>query len=124
MSAQVYSLLGQTERGRKASVEGESIDLSFKLSLTYRGNVNYCKYSSGETFCSLPVACCLLLFSRCSLLFSRCSLLFARCSLLLPCCSLLFPRFSLLFARCSFLANKLRNNYESFVLFLVTNERN
>ena len=43
MSAQKYSLLGQTERRKKAFLEGTSIDLSSKLSLTYEGNVNYYK---------------------------------------------------------------------------------
>ena len=38
MSAQIYSVPGQTERRRK-----KSIDLSYKLSLTCGGNVNHYK---------------------------------------------------------------------------------
>ena len=41
MSAQVYSVPGQTEGRRKAFLEWESIDLSYELSLTCEGNVNY-----------------------------------------------------------------------------------
>ena len=41
MSAQVYSVPGQTEGRRKAFLEWKSIDLSYKLSLTCGGNVNY-----------------------------------------------------------------------------------
>ena len=43
MSAQVYSAPGQTEGIKKAFVEWTSIDLSSKLFLTCRGNVNYYK---------------------------------------------------------------------------------
>ena len=41
MSAEVYYVPGQTEWRRKAFLEWASIDLSSKLSLTCRGNVNY-----------------------------------------------------------------------------------
>ena len=40
MSAQVYSVSGQTEGRRKAFLEWTSLDLSSKLSLTCGGNVN------------------------------------------------------------------------------------
>ena len=43
MSAQVYSVLGQTEGRRKAFLEWKSIDLSYKLSLTCGSIVNYYK---------------------------------------------------------------------------------
>ena len=43
MSAQVYSVTGQTEGRRKAFLEWSSIDLSSKLSLTFGDNVNYYK---------------------------------------------------------------------------------
>ena len=43
MSAQVYSVPGQTERRRKALSKWESIDLSHELSLTCWGNINYYK---------------------------------------------------------------------------------
>ena len=43
MSAQVYSVPGQTEGRRKAFLECKSIDLSYKLSLTCGGNVSYYK---------------------------------------------------------------------------------
>ena len=43
MSAQGYSVSGQTEGRRKAFLERTSIDLSSKLSLAYGGNVNYYK---------------------------------------------------------------------------------
>ena len=43
MSAQVYSVSGQTEGRRKAFLERKSINLSYKLSLTRGGNVNYYK---------------------------------------------------------------------------------
>ena len=43
MGAQVFSVPGQTERRRKAFLEWKSIDLSYELSLTCGGNVNYCK---------------------------------------------------------------------------------
>ena len=43
MSAQVYSVSGQTERRRKVFLTWKSIKLSFKLSLTCVGNVNYDK---------------------------------------------------------------------------------
>ena len=42
MSAQVYSVPGQTEGRRKTSLEWKSIDLSHE-SLTCGGNVNYYK---------------------------------------------------------------------------------
>ena len=41
MSAQVYSVPGQTEGRSKVFLEWENIDLSHKLPLTCRGNVNY-----------------------------------------------------------------------------------
>ena len=41
MSAQVYSVSGQTERRRKAFLEWKNIDLSYELSLTCGGNVKY-----------------------------------------------------------------------------------
>ena len=40
MCVRVYSLLDQAERKRKAFLEGVSIYLSSKLSLTYGGNIN------------------------------------------------------------------------------------
>ena len=40
MSAQVYSVPGQTEGRSKAFLEWKSIDLSHELPLTYGGNVN------------------------------------------------------------------------------------
>ena len=43
MTAQVYSVSGQTEGRRKPFLEWTSIDLSSKLSLTCGGNVNYYK---------------------------------------------------------------------------------
>ena len=43
MSAQVCSVPGQTERRRKVFLEWESIDLSYEISLTCGGNVNYYK---------------------------------------------------------------------------------
>ena len=43
MSAQVYSVPGQTEGRRKAFLEQPRIDLSSKLSLTCGSNVNYYK---------------------------------------------------------------------------------
>ena len=43
MSAQVYSVPGQTEGRRKAFLEWKSIDLSYELSLTCGVNVNYYK---------------------------------------------------------------------------------
>ena len=43
MSAQAYSVPGQTEETRKGILEWKSIDLSYELSLTCRGNVNYYK---------------------------------------------------------------------------------
>ena len=42
MSAQLYSVSGQTER-RKVFLVWRSLDLSSKLSLIYEGNVNYYK---------------------------------------------------------------------------------
>ena len=43
MSAQVYFVLGQTERRRKAFLEWKSIDLSYELSLTCGDDINYYK---------------------------------------------------------------------------------
>ena len=43
MSAQVYSVPSQTEGRRKAFLEWKRIDLSYELSLTCEGNVNYYK---------------------------------------------------------------------------------
>ena len=43
MSAQLYSVPGQTEGRRKALLEWKSIDLSYELSLTCEGNVIYYK---------------------------------------------------------------------------------
>ena len=43
MSAQVYSVPGQTEGRRKAFLEWKSIDLSYELSLTCGDNVRYHK---------------------------------------------------------------------------------
>ena len=43
MSAQVYSVLGQTEGRTKTFLEWKSIDLSSKVSLTCGGNANYYK---------------------------------------------------------------------------------
>ena len=43
MTAQVYSVPGQTEGRRNAFLEWTSIDLSSKLSLTCEGNLNYYK---------------------------------------------------------------------------------
>ena len=43
MSAQVYSIPGQTEEKGKAFLEWKSIDLSFKLTLTLGDNANYYK---------------------------------------------------------------------------------
>ena len=43
MSAQVYSVPGQTEGRREAFLEWKSIDLSYELSFTCGGNVNYYK---------------------------------------------------------------------------------
>ena len=43
MSAQVYSVPGQTEGKRKAFLEWKSMELFYKLSLTCGGNVSYYK---------------------------------------------------------------------------------
>ena len=43
MSAQVYSVPVQTEGRSKAFLEWKSIDLSYELSLTCGGNVDYYK---------------------------------------------------------------------------------
>ena len=43
MSAEIYSVPGQTEGRRKIFLEWISIDLSSKLSLTCGGNFIYCK---------------------------------------------------------------------------------
>ena len=43
MSAQVYSVPGQTEGTSKAFLGWKSIDLSHELSLTCGGNANYYK---------------------------------------------------------------------------------
>ena len=40
MSAQVYSIPGQTERRRKAFLEWKSIDFSYEISLTCGCNLN------------------------------------------------------------------------------------
>ena len=53
MGTQVYSVLGQTEKGRKAFLEGTSIDLSSKLSPTYVGNVNHYE-SAQHLYFTLP----------------------------------------------------------------------
>ena len=54
MSAQVYSVPGQTEGRSKTFLEWKSIDLSHELSLTCGGNVNYYK-SVHHTIPTLPV---------------------------------------------------------------------
>ena len=54
MSAQLYSMPGQTEGRRKAFLEWTNIDLSSKLSRTCRGNVNYYK-SVHHPITTLPV---------------------------------------------------------------------
>ena len=54
MSAQVYSVPGQTEGRRKAFLEGTSVDLTSKLSLTCGGNVSYYK-SVHHPIPTLPV---------------------------------------------------------------------
>ena len=54
MSTQVYSVPGQTEGRRKAFMEGTSINLYSKLSLTCGGNVNYHK-SVHHPIPTLPV---------------------------------------------------------------------
>ena len=43
MSAQVYSVPGQTEGRRKTLLEWKSVDFSYELSLTCGGYVNYYK---------------------------------------------------------------------------------
>ena len=43
MSAQVYSVIGQTEGRRKVLLESKNLDLSYELSFTCGGNVNYYK---------------------------------------------------------------------------------
>ena len=43
MSAHVYSVPCQTEVRRKDVLKWKTIDLSYKLSVTCGGNVNYCK---------------------------------------------------------------------------------
>ena len=43
MSAQVYSVPGRTKGRRKAFLEWKNIDLSYEVSLTCGGNVNYYK---------------------------------------------------------------------------------
>ena len=43
MSAQVYSIPRETEGIKKAFLEWKSIELSYELSLTCGGNVNYYK---------------------------------------------------------------------------------
>ena len=43
MSAQVYSVPGQTDGKRKPYLEQKSIDISFEVSLTCGVNVNYYK---------------------------------------------------------------------------------
>ena len=54
MSAQIYSVHGQTEGRRKTFLEWLSIDLSSKLSLTFWGSVNYYK-SVHHPIPTLPV---------------------------------------------------------------------
>ena len=54
MSAQVYSVLGQSESRKKAFLEWKSTDLSSKLSFTCGGTVNYYK-SVHDTIPTLPV---------------------------------------------------------------------
>ena len=54
MSAQVYSVPGQTEGRRKALLEWKSVYLFSKLSLTYGGNVNNYK-SVHHPLSNLPV---------------------------------------------------------------------
>ena len=54
MSAQVYSVPGETKGRRKAFLECTSIDLSFKVSLTYAGNVNYYK-SAHHPISTMPM---------------------------------------------------------------------
>ena len=54
MSVQVYSVPGQTEGKRKASLEWASIDLSSKLSLRCGDNINYSK-SVHHPISTLPV---------------------------------------------------------------------
>ena len=41
MIAYVYSVLGQTEGRKKAFMKCKSINVSYKLSLTCGGNINY-----------------------------------------------------------------------------------
>ena len=53
MCVRVYSFLEQTERKRKAFLEGVSIYLSSKLSLTYGGNIN-CYKSVYHPLSTLP----------------------------------------------------------------------
>ena len=43
MSAEVYSVPGQTEGKKKTFFEWERIDLSYELSLTYGVNIEYYK---------------------------------------------------------------------------------
>ena len=52
MSAQVYSVRGQTEGRSKTFLEWKSIELSLELSITLGGNVNYYKsvHQSFPTF--------------------------------------------------------------------------
>ena len=54
MSAQLNSVPGQTEVRSKAFLEWKSIDLSYELSLTCGGNVNYYK-SVHHPIPTLPV---------------------------------------------------------------------
>ena len=49
MSAQAYSVPGQTEGRRKAFLEWKSINVSYKLSPTCGGNVNYYKSAHHPT---------------------------------------------------------------------------
>ena len=55
MSAQVYSVPGQTEGRSKAFLEWKSIDLSHELSLTCGGNVNYYKSVHHPIFISTRI---------------------------------------------------------------------
>ena len=54
MSAQVYSVPGQTEEKSEAFLEWKNKDLSHELSLTCGGNVNYYK-SVHHPIPTLPV---------------------------------------------------------------------
>ena len=55
MSAQVYSVPGQTEGRRKGFLEWTRIDLSYKLSLICGDNVNYYKSVDHPILYALPL---------------------------------------------------------------------